>query len=71
MVAGANYFIKLDDGRVVLVDVSKLEPSTARRFRLGSPVTLVAVPIGNRFQATSFIEPETGAIGSTPAKPGQ
>jgi len=71
MVAGTNYFIKLDDGRVVLVDVSKLEPSAARRFRLGSPVTLVAVPIGNRFQATSFIESETGAIGSTPAKPGQ
>jgi len=70
-VASPDLFLKLDDGRVVLVDISKLKPSTARQLRLGSAVTVVAVPVGNRFQATGVIETETGTTGSTPAKPGR
>ena len=54
--AGANLFLKSDDGRVVVVDMSKLDPSTARRPRLGSHVTVVAVPVGNKFQATGLVE---------------
>jgi hypothetical protein len=53
---GADLFLKSDDGRVVVVDISKLDPSTSRRPRLGSNVTVVAVPIGNKFQATSLVE---------------
>jgi hypothetical protein len=68
-VAGPNLFLKTDDGRMVMVDISKLDPSTASRLRPGSPVTVVAVPVGNKFQATGVIEPETGTSGSTPAKP--
>jgi hypothetical protein len=56
--AGANLFLKSDDGRVVVVDMSKLDPSTAPRPRLGSHVTVVAVPVGNKFQATSLVENE-------------
>jgi hypothetical protein len=54
--AGANLFLRSDDGRVVVVDMSKLDPSTARRPRLGSRVTVVAVPVGNKFQATGLVE---------------
>jgi hypothetical protein len=68
-VAGPNLFLKRDDGRVVVIDISKLDPSTWPRLRLGSPVTVVAVPVGNKFQATRFIETEMGASGSTPAPP--
>ena len=68
-IAGQNLFLKRDDGRVVVIDVSKLDPSTWERFRLGAPMTVVAVPVGNKFQATGFIETETGSSGSTPATP--
>jgi hypothetical protein len=68
-VAGANLFLKKEDGLVVVVDISKLDPSIAPRLRLGSPVTVVAVPVGNKFQATGVIAPETGPSGSIPAKP--
>ena len=68
-IAGENLFLKRDDGRVVVIDISKLDPSTWQRFRLGAPVTVVAVPVGNKFQATGFIETETGSSGSTPATP--
>src|SRR5262249_55314252 len=68
-VAGPNLFLRRDDGRMVMVDISKLDPSTASRLRPGSPVTVVAVPVGNKFQATSVLEAETGTSGSIPAKP--
>jgi len=68
-VAGPNLFLKRDDGRVVVIDISKLDPSTGPRLRPGAPVTVVAVPGGNKFQATGFIETETGTSGSTPAPP--
>jgi hypothetical protein len=68
-VAGPNLFLKRDDGRMIIVDISKLDPSTASRLRPGSPVTVVAVPVGNKFQATGILEAETGTSGSTPAKP--
>jgi len=68
-VAGPNLFLKRDDGRMVMIDISKLDTSTASRLRPGSSVTVVAVPVGNKFQATGVIEPETGTSGSTPAKP--
>jgi hypothetical protein len=61
-VAGQNLFIKKDDGRVVVVDIAKLDPTTAQRLRPGSPVAIVAVPVGNKFQATGLLETE-------PAKP--
>jgi len=66
-IAGANLFLKSDDGLVVVVDVSNLDPSTMRRLRLGSAVTVVAVPIGNKFQAMGLVE--TGGSGPTPARP--
>jgi hypothetical protein len=68
-VAGQNLFLKRDDGRMFMIDISKLDPSTASRLRPGSSLTVLAVPIGNKFQATGVIEPETGTSGSTPAKP--
>ena len=68
-VAGKNLYVKRDDGRDVMVDVSKLDPSTAARLRPGSPVTVVAFPVGNKFLATSIVETDTGPSGSTPAKP--
>src|SRR5262249_35793404 len=58
-VAGQNLFIKKDDGALVMVDISKLGPSTALRLRTGSPVAVVAIPVGNKFLATGFTEPET------------
>jgi len=63
-VAGSNLYVKRDDGRVVVVDVSKLDPSTATRFRPGSAVTVVAFPVGNKFLATS-VETDTGTSGAT------
>jgi len=66
-VSGPNLFLRRDDGRVFMVDISKLDPSTASRLRPGSSVTVVAVPVGNKFQATGVIEPETGTSGSPPA----
>jgi hypothetical protein len=66
-IAGANLFLKSDAGRVVVVDVSKLDPNTVRRLRLGSPVVVVAIPVGNKFQATGLVE--TGTSGGTPANP--
>lgn len=68
-VAGRNLFLKKEDGRAVVVDISKLDPSIAPRLRPGSAVTVVAVPAGNKLQATSVSVPETGPSGSTPAKP--
>src|SRR5262244_422519 len=68
-VAGQNLFIKKDDGALVLVDISKLGPSAALRLRTGSPVAVVAIPVGNKFLATGFTEAEKGTSGSTPAKP--
>src|SRR5262249_38150874 len=41
-VAGPNLFLKRDDGQIVMVDISKLDPSTASRLRRGSSVTVVA-----------------------------
>ena len=66
-IAGANLFLKTEEGRVVVVDVSKLDPNTMRRLRLGSPVVVVAIPVGNKFQATGLVE--TGTSGGTPANP--
>jgi len=66
-IAGQNLYVKRDDGRVVMVDVSKLDPGTATRYRLGTPVTVVAFPVGNRFLATSIAE-TNGTTGSTPAR---
>jgi len=54
---------------VLMVDISKLDPSIASRLRPGSSVTVVAVPVGNKFQATGVLEPETGTSGSAPATP--
>jgi hypothetical protein len=68
-VAGPNLLFERDDGRVFMVDISKLDPSTASRLRPGSSVTVVAVPVGNKFQATGVIEAETGTNGSPAAKP--
>jgi len=68
-VAGPNLFLKRDDGRMFMIDISKLDPSTAPRLLPGSSVTVVAVPVGNKFQATGVLEAETGTSGSTPAKP--
>ena len=65
-VAGSNLYVKRDDGRVVMVDVSKLDPSTAARFRPGSSVIVVAFPVGNKFLAPSIGE-DTGTSGA--AKP--
>jgi len=47
-----------------VVDVSKLDPSTAARLRPGSSVTVVAFPVGNKFLATS-VETDTGTSGAT------
>jgi hypothetical protein len=47
---GPTLFLRRDDGRVVVVDISKLDPSTRLRFRPGSSVAVVAVPVGNKFQ---------------------
>jgi len=66
-IAGQNLYVKRDDGRVVMVDVSRLDPGTATRYRLGSSVTVVAFPVGNKFLATSIAE-TNGTIGSTPAR---
>jgi DUF917 family protein len=55
-IAGQNLFIKQDDGRVVAVDIAKLDPTTAQRLKPGSPVAIVAVPVGNKFQATGVVE---------------
>jgi len=63
-VAGENLLLKRDDGRIVTVDISKLDPSSASRVRASSTLAVVAVPVGNKFQATGVLEPETGAIGS-------
>ena len=65
--ANQLFLLKSDDGRVVQVDISKLDPSTARGLRLGSPVTVLAIPVGNKFQATGLVE--TGTSGAPPAKP--
>ena len=68
-VAGQNLFIRRDDGGIVLVDISKLAPTTVQHLRPGSPVAVVAIPVGNKLQATGFPETETGTSASTPAKP--
>jgi hypothetical protein len=67
-VAGRNLYVKRDDGQVVMVDVSKLDPGTVTRYRPGSLVTVVAFPVGNKFLATSIAETDTGTTGSTPAR---
>jgi len=67
--ANQLFLLKSDDGRVVVVDISKLDLSIARRLRLGSPVTVVAVPVGNKFQATGHVETETGPAERNPPKP--
>ena len=56
--AGQSVFIRRDDGRVVVVDIAKLDPTTAQRLRPGSPVVVVAVPVANKFQATGLMEQE-------------
>jgi len=63
-VAGPNLLLKRDDGRIVMVDISKLDPSTASRVRASSTVTVVAVPVGNKLQVTGVLEPETGTTGA-------
>ena len=67
-VSGSTLFLKQDDGRVVVVDISKL-PSTEPRLKRGSSVALIAVPVGNKFQATGLVETETGTSGATSARP--
>jgi hypothetical protein len=57
-IAGQNLFIKKDDGRVVAVDIAKLDPTTAQRLKPGTPIAIVAVPVGNKFQATGVVETE-------------
>jgi hypothetical protein len=57
-VAGPNLYIKKDDGRVVVVDIAKLDPTITQRLKLGSSVAIVAVPVGNKFQATGLMEAE-------------
>jgi hypothetical protein len=67
-VTGQNLFIKRDDSTVVVVDISKLAPSTSL-LRPGSPVAVLAIPVGNKFLATGLAETQMGTSGSTPAKP--
>jgi hypothetical protein len=57
-VAGQNLFLRRDDGRTVMVDIAKLDPATVQRLKLGTPVAIVVVPVGNKFQATGVIEAE-------------
>jgi hypothetical protein len=53
-VAGQNLFIRQDDGTLAVVDISKLVPSIAQQLRPGSPIGIVAIPVGNKYLATGF-----------------
>jgi hypothetical protein len=69
-VAGQTMFLKRDDGGVVVaVDISKLAPGSGPRLRLGSPVTVVVVPVGNKYQATGFEETPAAATSPTNVPP--
>jgi len=68
-VAGQNLFVRRDDGSLVVVDISRLGASTVQQLRPGSPVAVVAIPVGNKYLATGFTETQMGPSGSTPAKP--
>jgi hypothetical protein len=68
-VVGQTLFVRRADGHAVDVDMSRLDPRDRPRLGPGSPVAVVVVPVGNRFQATRFVETDTGPSGSTPATP--
>jgi hypothetical protein len=68
-VAGQTLFLRRADGHAVDVDMSKLDPGGRPRLAPGSPVAVVVVPVGNKFQAMGFIETDTRPSGSTPATP--
>jgi hypothetical protein len=68
-VAGQNLFIRKDDGTLAVVDISKLVPSTAQQFKVGTPIAVMAIPVGNKYLATGFPDTESGRNGSTPATP--
>jgi|RhiMetdeSRZDD1v2_1073273.scaffolds.fasta_scaffold516877_1 hypothetical protein len=68
-VAGRNLFIREDDGTYAMVDISKVLPNTAQQLKPGSPIALIAIPVGKQYLATGFADTKSGRSGSTPAKP--
>jgi hypothetical protein len=71
-IAGSTLFLKKDDGQVAVIDLSKLDPGTASRLRPGSPAAVIAIPIGNKFQARGFEEvpaaPKPANVPPAPAR---
>jgi hypothetical protein len=68
-VAAQTLFLRKDDGQIVVIDISKLEPGADLRLKPGSPVEVIVAPVGKKFQATGFVESETVTPKSTAAKP--
>lgn len=68
-VAGRNLFIRKDDGTFAMVDISKLQLSPTQQLKTGSPIAVIAIPVGKQYLATGFPDTKTGRSGSTPAKP--
>jgi hypothetical protein len=70
-VTGPTLFLRRADGQAVDVDLSKLDAARRPQLRLGTLVEVVAVRVGNKFEATGFIETETrgGSTSAAPARP--
>jgi hypothetical protein len=55
-VEGALLVLKADDGSVVLVDISHLNPSVTQALRHGRLVSVYGYPLEQKFQAAGYVE---------------
>src|SRR5262249_50213345 len=55
-VEGALLVLKSDDGTLVTVDISQLNPSVSQALRLGRVVSVYGYPVAQKFEAAGYIE---------------
>ena len=55
-VEGALLVLKADNGTVVLVDISQLNPNVSQALRRGRLVSVYGYPLEQKFEAAGYIE---------------
>jgi len=55
-VEGALLVLKADNGSIVMVDISQLNPNISQALRRGRVVSVYGYPLEQKFEAAGYIE---------------
>jgi len=55
-VEGALLVLKADNGSIVMVDISQLNPNVSQMLRRGRVVSVYGYPLEQKFEAAGYIE---------------